>query len=440
MAISGRGSHEIADSVEEEIAGGALEPGAVLPPIRDLAGDLGVNPNTVAAAYRALRERGLVETGGRRGTRVRTRPAAAPREAGPEAVPAGARDAATGNPDPRLLPDLPAALAAVAQRRRGRAPAQYGDPPVLAAAEDASRTLFAADGVPAEALTLTAGALDGIDRVLRSALRPGDTVALEDPGWPSEYALLAAIGLRPVAMRVDEEGPLPDELAAALRAGARAAVLTSRAQNPTGAAVTERRAAALRSVLAGHPHVLTVEDDHGFGLVGAAFHGVFGATDRWAVVRSAAKGYGPDLRLALLAGDLVTVDRVRGLLQTGQGWVSTVLQECFVELVERSERDCGADRAARSYTERRDALIARLAEHGLPATGRTGLNVWVPVPDEAAATAGLLARKWAVTPGHPFRVAAPPALRITVSALDLADMAALADDLAAAVRAGGPAV
>jgi len=438
MVITGRGSHEIADSVEREIAAGALEAGTVLPPIRDLAGELGVNPNTVAAAYRLLRERGLVETGGRRGTRVRPRPASAPRETGPGAVPPGARDAATGNPDPRLLPDLAAVLAEVARNRAGRAPTLYGDPPVLPAMEEAARSLLAPDGVPTDALTVTSGALDGIDRVLRSALRAGDAVALEDPGWPSEYDLLAATGLKSVPMAVDDDGPLPEELAAALRSGARAVVLTNRAQNPTGAAIGAERAAALRAVLAEHPQVLTVEDDHGFDLVDLPFHGVFGATRRWAVIRSVAKAYGPDLRLAMLAGDLVTVDRVRALMQTGPGWVSHVLQEAFVELL-RGPR-VGAREAGRSYAARRDALIAALAEHGLQARGRSGLNVWVSVPDEAAATAGLLSRGWAVTPGHRFRASAGPALRVTVSALDVADMPELARAVAASVRQPGPAV
>ena len=38
---------------------GELRPGQVLPPMRELAEQLGVNPNTVAAAYRTLRERGV---------------------------------------------------------------------------------------------------------------------------------------------------------------------------------------------------------------------------------------------------------------------------------------------------------------------------------------------------------------------------------------------
>jgi DNA-binding transcriptional regulator YhcF (GntR family) len=47
--------------------------------VRTLATELDVNANTVAAAYGCLRDRGVVETAGRRGTRVRPRPASTPR-------------------------------------------------------------------------------------------------------------------------------------------------------------------------------------------------------------------------------------------------------------------------------------------------------------------------------------------------------------------------
>src|SRR5260221_13979161 len=80
--ISGQGASDIAASIESGIAHGTLPPGSALPPIRDLATALTVNPNTVSAAYRLLRERGAVETAGRRGTHGRQRPATAPRNPG----------------------------------------------------------------------------------------------------------------------------------------------------------------------------------------------------------------------------------------------------------------------------------------------------------------------------------------------------------------------
>ncbi|QBI55903.1 aminotransferase class I/II-fold pyridoxal phosphate-dependent enzyme [Streptomonospora litoralis] len=437
MGITGRRSNEIADSAERAIADGELRAGAALPPIRDLAGELGVNPNTVAAAYRMLRERGLVETAGRRGTHVRPHPLGAPRESEPGTVPPGVRDAATGNPDPRLLPDLSGALAAVAGHRSGRH-ALYGDPPLLPRIAHTAREIFEADGVPAERLAATSGALDAIDRVLRSSLRPGDSAVVEDPGWSSTLNLLTALGIRPVPAAIDDEGMLPDALAAALRSGARAVVVTDRAQNPFGSALSPQRAAALRAVLSDHPDVLTVDDDHGFGFVSAPFRSLVGATRRWALVRSVAKTYGPDLRLALLTGDAVTVERVRAQQQAGPGWVSTVLQEAFSELWRTGAVDWA--RTARSYDERREALVARLADHGVGGRGRSGVNVWVPVEDEAATVTALHARGWAVAPGRRFRLESGPGIRVTISAVDAAELSGLAADIAAATQAGGPPV
>ena len=52
------------------VADRVLEAGTRLPPIRALAGDLDLAPNTVARAYRELEEAGVVETRGRHGTFV----------------------------------------------------------------------------------------------------------------------------------------------------------------------------------------------------------------------------------------------------------------------------------------------------------------------------------------------------------------------------------
>jgi DNA-binding transcriptional regulator YhcF (GntR family) len=61
---------QIFEQVRAAVERGDLEPGAVLPTVRQLAGDLGVAPNTVARAYAELQEEGLIVADGRRGTRV----------------------------------------------------------------------------------------------------------------------------------------------------------------------------------------------------------------------------------------------------------------------------------------------------------------------------------------------------------------------------------
>jgi DNA-binding transcriptional MocR family regulator len=233
---------------------------------------------------------------------------------------------------------------------------------------------------------------------------------------------------------VDDEGPLPADLRRALEGGARAAVVTDRAQNPTGACVGAARARELRAVLAEHPGTVLIEDDHGHGIVDLPFHPLAGVTRHWALVRSVAKAYGPDLRLALLTGDDVTVDRVRGRHRLGPGWVSLLLQRAVVRL--RSDGVLDGAAVAAAYRDRREALITALAARGVTAHGRSGMSVWVPVPDETAAVARLLHAGWAVAPGARFRLSSPPAVRITVSTLTEAEAAPLADAVASAV---GPA-
>ncbi|MET7823979.1 MULTISPECIES: aminotransferase class I/II-fold pyridoxal phosphate-dependent enzyme [unclassified Streptomyces] len=431
--IEGRRAADIAASVERAVGSGELEPGQLLPPMRELAERLGVNPNTVAAAYRTLRERGVIETAGRRGSRVRSKPVTTGREYLRVEVPEGVRDLAHGNPDRALLPGLAEAFA-VAGRESDLHPVQYGEDPVEPELGRFARADLDADGVPEGPVVVTSGSLDAIERVLAAHLKPGDAVAVEDPGWGSVFDLAPVLGLRTVGVGVDDEGPLPDDVRRALAGGARALIVTDRAQNPTGAAVTAARARALRSVLAEYPETLLVEDDHGHRIVDVPLHPLAGVTRHWAFVRSAAKAYGPDLRLAVLTGDAVTVDRVHGRQRLGPGWVSRLLQKAVVHLWTSGAVDVVA--VSDAYGRRRDALISALEARGVAAHGRSGMNVWIPVPDETGAVARLLHAGWAVAPGARFRMSAPPGIRITVSPLGLDDMEPLADAVAAAVGPG----
>ena len=118
--ILGASAAEIADSVRTLVERSALRPGDALPSVRALADRLGVNRNTVVAAYRQLTQAGLVVTRGRGGTLVAGRSPIAQEGFAPDSV---LRDIGTGNPDASLIPDLSDALTAMAGR-----PVLYGEP------------------------------------------------------------------------------------------------------------------------------------------------------------------------------------------------------------------------------------------------------------------------------------------------------------------------
>ena len=440
--IRGTTSRDIATSAEAAIRDGLLDTGDPLPTVRALAQQLGTSPATVNAAYRILRQRGLVVAEGRRGTRVAPRPALRRLESArrsPEAaVPLSpsVRDLTAGFPDPALLPPIEPALSRIElDGKLGLTGLEAADGRLL----EIAANWFGADGVPTGALSVVSGAFDAVERVLQAHLRPGDRVVVEDPAYVSIQDLLLALGLIAVPVPVDELGMIPERFDAALKRGAEAIVIVPRAQNPFGSAMNPEREAALRNVLEHHPDLLLVEDDHAGIVSGASFSTLLTPSrSRWAIIRSISKFLHPDLRVALMAGDEVTIARVEGRQALGPRFVSHVLQTLVAELLSDPNFAATTAAARDAYSTRRTALIGALAEHGVLAHGRSGLNVWIPVREEAPMVRAMLDAGWLVLAGERFRIATSPGIRVTTSTLAPGEAAELARLIAAAEHAGRP--
>lgn len=432
--IQGRFAHEIAASVRGLVDRGELSPGDALPPVRSLAAALGVNRNTVTAAYRQLGTSGVVVTDGRRGTRVhRATPPTLEGFAGDTVL----HDIASGNPDPALIPDPTPVLARVAHR-----PVLYGEPVIDPGLEEWAARWMRDDLAPTDvALTVTSGASDAIERLLTSLARD-DAVAIEAPGFLSSIHAVRTGGFRALPVPVDDEGMTVDGVRAALDEGARAIIITPRAQNPTGASLTARRAAAIREVLRAHPFVLVIEDDHFSMLATSTLYSVIGGDHRrWARIRSVSNMLGPDMCLAITASDPETHARLATRLTPGTTWVSHLLQRLTHAQLTDPNTLAQIQRAAEHYAERNSRFRALLAARGIRAPEGDGLSVWVPVGAPAPeVSAGLMRRGWLVRTGESFAVGALAVadhVRLTIHALDDARATRLADDLAAAIDAAG---
>jgi len=344
-------------------------------------------------------------------------------------APAGVRDLASGNPDPELLPDLAPVLRRIEPSRQ-----LYGGDPADPQLLELARVEFGGAGIAAEDVAVASGALDGIERALAAQLRPGDVVAVEDPGFAGLFDLLRAAGyaLRPVA--IDTRGMIPAALADALDDGVAAAIINPRGQNPTGASLDAERAKELTNILDRAPNVMVLEDDHLGPIAGSPRFTLTVGRPRWAAARSLAKSLGPDLRLAVLAGDAHTISRVRGRQAVGPGWVSHLLQRTAATLWADPKIARDLEKATATYSKRREAFISALAEHGIEARSPSGLNVWIPVPDETAAVQALQAEGWAAAPGAPFRLQTKPAIRVTISSLKPDEAPALAAAIATSLQ------
>jgi DNA-binding transcriptional MocR family regulator len=411
--IGDRSASGIAGALHRLINKGSIAPGDRLPTVRELASALGTSPATVAEAWRALAATGAIVARGRAGTFVTDRARWASRYNQMTSPSAGGTELSTGVPDPALLPDLGPALARVAHRA---ATTSYVDEPVL---PELSAWLRSSWPYAVPALTVVDGALDAIDRVLRLTVRLGDHVAVEHPTFPPFLDMLETLGAVVVPVDVDADGPRPASLAAALRQEPVAFVYQPRAQNPTGASLTQARAKALARTLRRH-EIVIIEDNHS-GSIARADDISLGAwlPDQTVHVRSYSKSHGPDLRIAALGGPEGLVAEVQAGRQLGPGWTSRLLQGVLLDMLTDGATVATVAKARDLYAARRDQLAAALAGFGVRVPAGDGLAMWIPVTDERRAVVTLAAAGIGVSPGLPFcaRTSSGAHIRITLGNL-----------------------
>lgn len=430
VLIQGTTAAEIASSIRAELDTGALGPGDPLPTARELAQRLGVNRNTVVSAYRQLALAGLLVS--RRGAGTTVAPPATVSEEGYRPDTAVA-DVGSGNPNRSLLPDLSSVPIAAAPT------VLYGESTMSPELGAWAEQWFATEITRSFQVTVMSGAVEAIERLLAASLAAGDPVALEDPCFLTSINTVRRAGYRAVPVPVDSEGMTADGLRTALDSGARVVICTPRAHNPTGANVTARRARSLREVLAEHPHVLVIEDDHFSMLASGEYHSIVPAGHaNWALVRSLSKFLGPDLRVALVAADPGTHRRLSLHISAGANWVSHLLQRTAHALLTDPSQAARVARAREHYRERNARFMKALDGHGIDSAAADGLNVWVDTRADAhAVSAELVRRGWAARTGDEFAISSGTGderLRVTVHDLDDNEAMRLAEALAVSIR------
>ncbi|MFJ9809648.1 PLP-dependent aminotransferase family protein [Streptomyces sp. NPDC101158] len=393
------------EALREAVRTGRLAPGTRLPSSRALAADLGVSRGLVTEAYEQLTAEGYLRSDHGSGTWVGgAARAAAPgvRDLAPRApgmrvdfhpgtpdlslFPRSAWGAAQravlaelehrqlGYPDPRGLPGLRSAVAALLARRRG----VVADP----------ERLVVCSGV-AQAATLLGFALRA--RGLR-------TVGVEDPGSPEHAKLFAATGLDTAGLPVDTDGLVPGPLAAS---GVRAVVVTPSHQFPSGIAYTAGRRAELLDWARSVDGFLLEDDYDGDFRYDRAPVGALQGLDpeRVAYAGSVSKSLAPGLRLGWMLVPEALLDEVVERKRTMDLGNPALDQAVLARFVTDGGYDRQLRRCQRAYRERRDALVTALERHfpGTEVTGiAAGLHVIARVPAAYGPTPRFLDRARAV--------------------------------------------
>jgi len=423
LAIEESTPRGIAGGIARLINSGELAGGDRLPTVRALASELGVSPATVSHAWQTLAGAGLIVSRGRSGSIVRSVPRdwLPLRYRGLDGSADARLDLSRGTPDPELLPTIGLALGRLSGRADTRS---YQDKPDIPELHDLLRETWPS---PVESLTVTNGALDAIDRAMATLVRYGDRVIVENPTFPPFMDLLEHYGLDAVPVGLDDEGMIPAEFATALATAPALILLQPRAHNPTGISMSPDRAEHLATLLRRSrvaTKTIVIEDDHSWAIAMAGDVSLARfIPERVLHVRSFSKSHGPDLRIGALGGPRELIDRAVARRLLGPGWTSRMLQGVVFELLTAVESLAQVDAARRAYGQRQVDFAAALGRHGVSLIPRDGINMWLPVADERAATVSLAASGIRVAPGTPFRLGSGDAgdgqahVRVTVGML-----------------------
>jgi DNA-binding transcriptional MocR family regulator len=389
-----------------------------LPAERELAEALAVSRTTVATAYDALREAGVLHS--RRGAGSWTQ------------LPAGPSGDATASPfsphgDSTLHDLAHAALPAPATTLRRAAAAAVQDLDAQLAGHgynlvghNALRAAIAdrytARGLPTrpDQVVVTAGGEQAISLALTLLAGPGDRVLVEHPTYPNALGAVATRGARavPVPMAPGPHGTSHWDLelftAAVRDAAPRLAYVIPDFQNPTGALLTDDERARLVDVARRTGTALLVDETlaelalEGQQVAPVAAHG---AADSPLVlsIGSASKTFWGGLRVGWIR---TSAPMVRSLAATRASidLGGPVLEQLVVA---RLMSDVDAVVAARriELAAARDHLLGRLARtfpHWSPSRPGGGLSLWVDLGQ------GISSRLTAAARRHDVLLAAGP--------------------------------
>ena len=259
--------------------------------------------------------------------------------------------------------------------------------------------------LPGQIVT-TLGATQALDVVTRALLRAGDAVLVDEPGWPVEYARLAALGLRMLPVPRGEDGPDLNVMAQLLRAHRpRLYITVSVLHNPTGASLS--LAAAHRLLKLAQAHDLHIVEDDSYSHLAPAHLPRLAALDgleRTIYVSGFSKILAPNWRVGFIAAPPAFVDRFVDTKLLGTLTTPALTEQAIAHCLELGLLRRHAERVAVRLDAAR-ARAVRLAEGAgcTFAAPPRGLFGWVDTGVDTERLAQvMLDDGWLLAPGALF--------------------------------------
>jgi GntR family transcriptional regulator/MocR family aminotransferase len=367
---------QLAGELKRLILAQAIAPGARLPSSRLYSEELGVSRATVVAAVDELVAEGYAE--GRHGSGVFVAPdlpdhvlrAAAEQAAAPpdNALPRPdeVRPFQPAAPELALFPhEIWAKLMLKTWRNPIRellaSPDPLGWAPLRLAIADHLRAFRGMRCAP-EQVVITSGAGEALELLVQSILKRGDKVLIEEPGYVLIRRTFSELGLKTVAIPVDEGGL---DIGKGTK-DARAAVVTPARHYPLGMTMPLARRLALLDWARSHKSWI-IEDDYDseYRYHGKPLPALMGVDDAGVVISlgSFSKTMLPGLRIGYLVVPHALLADLSGVMRERGARVSLFLQPVLADFMRLGHYAVHIRRMRRLYARRQQALREAVARH-----------------------------------------------------------------------------
>ncbi|MDX3513053.1 PLP-dependent aminotransferase family protein [Streptomyces caniscabiei] len=271
----------------------------------------------------------------------------------------------------------------------------------------------------ADDILVTTGSQQALSLLATALLEPGDIVLVEEPCYLAALQAFRFAGARVVAVPGDTHGVDPAALEeSVLRHRPKLFYTVPTFQNPTGRTLPAERRTAVASVAARRGLWIVEDDPYGeLRFEGDRVPWIAsypGAEDRTALLGSFSKVMAPGMRLGWLRAPAALRRACAVAKQAADLHTPTVNQLAAARYLADRDLDAHVGRVADAYRERRDTMLAGLAE-ALP-EGSTwnrpegGMFLWARLPsthDTGALLPRVVERDVAYVPGAPFYAGEP---------------------------------
>ena len=381
---------QLEQALRDAIRSGRLGPGALLPPSRLLAAELGVSRGVVVDSYSQLVAEGYLAAKRGSGTRVASLPApwgswASP---GPRHAPPPRYELRPGQADFHAFPRrrwqaaLAGALRELPDARLTYAP--HRGTPELRRSIAAYLARARAVAAEPEQVVISCGVSHGLLALLLALRRRGARrVAIEDPSWRWQRLTVERAGLQAVSVRVDDEGLRVCDLE---ECDADAVLVTPAHQYPAGAVLSAPRRAELLA-WARARGTLILEDDYDAEYrydrdPAAALQG--GDPDHVAFLGTVSKTLAPALRIGWIVAPRRLLGDVEAEFRVSAAMPGTLDQVALASLIDDGGLDRHLRAMRRRYRAKRELMIEMLGRHASDVRvsgAAAGLHITAWLPD-----------------------------------------------------------